>query len=72
MGDRGQIKDADIDGPLAIDVAIDPDSVQVKGIKSNVAGDADCLVFPQLEASNILIPFSPSPTKRLSPIKAIP
>ena len=53
MGDRGQIKDADIDGPLAIDVAIDPDSVQVKGIKSNGAGDADCLVFPQLEASNI-------------------
>ena len=53
MGDRGQIKDADIDGPLAIDVAIDPDSVMVKGIKSVVAGDADCLVFPQLEASNI-------------------
>ena len=53
MGDRGQIKNADIDGPLAIDVAIDPDSVMVKGIKSVVAGDADCLVFPQLEASNI-------------------
>ncbi|MBC8415126.1 MAG: hypothetical protein ISS80_01230 [Candidatus Cloacimonetes bacterium] len=53
MGDRGQIKNADIDGPLALDVAIDPDSVMVKGIKSNVAGDADCLVFPQLEASNI-------------------
>ncbi|NQV19274.1 MAG: hypothetical protein HQ534_12125 [Armatimonadetes bacterium] len=53
MGDRGQIKDAYIDGPLALDVAIDPDSVMVKGIISNVAGDADCLVFPQLEASNI-------------------
>ena len=53
MGARGQIKNAEIDGPLALDVAIDADSVMVKGIKSNVAGDADCLVFPQLEASNI-------------------
>ncbi|HHE38286.1 MAG TPA: phosphate butyryltransferase [Candidatus Cloacimonetes bacterium] len=53
MGDRGQIKNAEIDGPLALDVAIDKDSVMVKGINSKVAGDADCLVFPQLEASNI-------------------
>ncbi len=53
MGDRGQIPDSEIDGPLALDVAIDPKSVKIKGIVSNVAGQADCLVFPQLEAANI-------------------
>ena len=53
MGDRGQIKNAYIDGPLALDVAIDPESVEIKGLRSSVAGDADCLVFPQLESANI-------------------
>ncbi|OQX71690.1 MAG: hypothetical protein B6D62_01570 [Candidatus Cloacimonas sp. 4484_275] len=53
MGDRGQIKKAYIDGPLALDVAIDPVSVKVKGLKSKVAGDADCLVFPNLETGNV-------------------
>lgn len=52
MGDRGQIKNALIDGPLAVDVAIDPGSVKTKGIKSNVEGYADCLVFPNLETGN--------------------
>ena len=53
MGDRGQIKGAFIDGPLALDVAIDPESVKTKGIKSSVEGNADCLVFPNLEAGNV-------------------
>ncbi|MCK4694478.1 MAG: phosphate butyryltransferase, partial [Candidatus Cloacimonetes bacterium] len=53
MGDRGQIKNVFIDGPLGLDVAIDPKSVEIKGLKSDVAGDADCLVFPQLESANI-------------------
>ena len=53
MAQRGQIKNADIDGPLALDVAIDMDSVKIKGIKSEVAGQADCLLFPNLEAGNV-------------------
>ncbi len=53
MGDRGQIKNAYIDGPLAIDVAIDPKSAQIKKIKGEVAGDADCLLFPNIDAGNV-------------------
>jgi len=53
MGDRGQIKGADIDGPLALDVAIDPESAAIKKIAGPVAGDADCLVFPNIEAGNV-------------------
>ncbi|MDR2009119.1 MAG: phosphate butyryltransferase [Bacteroidales bacterium] len=52
MADRGQIKGADIDGPLALDVAIDEESVKIKKIQSNVAGDADGLVFPNIESAN--------------------
>ena len=52
MGERGQIKHACIDGPLALDVAVDPQSVKIKGLKSCVEGDADCLVFPNLESAN--------------------
>lgn len=53
MGDRGQIKGALIDGPLSLDASIDKESASTKGIISNVAGDADCLVFPNLDAGNI-------------------
>lgn len=53
MGDRGQIKGASIDGPLALDVAIDTESAQIKKIKGDVAGDADCLLFPNIEAGNV-------------------
>jgi len=53
MGDRGQIKGAIIDGPLALDVAVDGESAAVKGLKSQVAGDADCLLFPNIEAGNV-------------------
>jgi len=53
MADRGQIKNVDIDGPLALDVAIDKESVQIKGIMGVVAGDADGLVFPNLESGNV-------------------
>ena len=53
MNDRGQIPGAIIDGPLALDVAIDEESVQIKKLKSNVAGDADCLVFPNIESGNV-------------------
>ncbi|MDP8203267.1 MAG: phosphate acyltransferase [Candidatus Tenebribacter mawsonii] len=53
MADRDQIKNADIDGPLSIDLAIDPESLKYKGVKSCVQGNADCLVFPFLEVANV-------------------
>lgn len=54
MADRGQITDAILDGPLAFDNAISKEAVEIKGIKSEVAGDPDILVAPNLEAANIL------------------
>ena len=53
MADRGQIKGCIADGPLALDVAIDMESVQIKGLSSPVAGDADCLLFPNIESGNV-------------------
>ncbi|WP_372751808.1 bifunctional enoyl-CoA hydratase/phosphate acetyltransferase [Labilibaculum sp.] len=53
MADRGQIKNAYVDGPLAIDVAIDKESAEIKKLDSPVAGDADCMVFPNIEAGNV-------------------
>ncbi len=51
--ERGEIKGCIADGPLALDVAIDMESVQIKGLKSPVAGDADCLLFPNIESANV-------------------
>ncbi len=53
MADRGQIKGALIEGPLALDVAVDKEAAEIKGMKSEVAGDADCLLFPNIEAANV-------------------
>ena len=53
MVDRGQIKGCIADGPLALDVAIDKESVEIKGLVSPVAGDADCLLFPNIESGNV-------------------
>lgn len=53
MADRGQIKGALVDGPLAMDVAIDKESCEIKKLKSPVAGDADCLLFPNIESGNV-------------------
>lgn len=53
MGQRGQIKDAILEGPLSLDLAIDKESVEIKGMNNDVAGDADCLIFPNIEAGNI-------------------
>jgi phosphate butyryltransferase len=53
MGDRGQFENAFIDGPLALDVAIDLESAQIKKLSGSVAGDADCLVFPNIESGNV-------------------
>ena len=54
MADRGQITGAELDGPLAFDTAISPQAAAAKNIASPVAGDADILVAPDLEAGNIL------------------
>ena len=54
MADRGQITGADLDGPLAFDNAIDPNAARIKGINSLVAGRAQILVVPDLEAGNML------------------
>ena len=53
MGNRGQIKGAIIDGPLAMDVAIDKESADIKKLKCEVVGNADCLVWPTIEAGNV-------------------
>ena len=54
MADRGQITGGILDGPLAFDNAIDVEAARIKGIKSEVAGRAQILVVPDLEAGNML------------------
>jgi phosphate acetyltransferase len=54
MADRGQIKGGLLDGPLAFDNAVDEEAARTKGIVSAVAGRADILVVPDLEAGNML------------------
>jgi phosphate acetyltransferase len=54
MADRGQIAGGVLDGPLALDNAISPAAAKIKGIVSPVAGNADILLVPDLEAGNML------------------
>ena len=54
MADRGQITGALVDGPLALDNAIDPEAAKIKKITSPVAGRANVLLVPDLEAGNML------------------
>ena len=54
MADRGQITGGLLDGPLAFDNAVSPEAARQKGIVSPVAGQADILVVPDLEAGNML------------------
>jgi phosphate acetyltransferase len=54
MAERGQITGAVLDGPLAFDNAIDLEAARIKGITSEVAGRAQILVVPDLEAGNML------------------
>ncbi len=53
MGERGQLGKASFDGPLALDVAIDKETAKVKKLTGEVAGDADCLLFPNIDAANV-------------------
>ncbi|MDD2331286.1 MAG: phosphate acyltransferase [Candidatus Cloacimonetes bacterium] len=52
MAERGQIAGAIVDGPLGMDLMIDPESAKIKGLKSEICGDADCILFPNIEAGN--------------------
>ncbi len=54
MADRGQITGGILDGPLAFDNAISKEAAAIKGIHSDVAGDPDILLAPDLEAGNML------------------
>ncbi|MBW6514030.1 MAG: phosphate butyryltransferase [Candidatus Syntrophosphaera sp.] len=52
MAQRGQIKGAIVEGPLGFDLIIDKESAIIKGVHSEVCGDADCILFPNIEAGN--------------------
>lgn len=54
MAERGQITGAILDGPLAFDNAINREAAEIKGIKSEVSGDPDIMIVPDLEAGNML------------------
>lgn len=49
----GSFGDAIVAGPMALDVAVDKESAEIKKISSPVAGDADCLLFPNIESGNV-------------------
>ncbi|GAB4172925.1 MAG: phosphate butyryltransferase [Calditrichia bacterium] len=53
MAERGQIKHCIIDGPLAVDNAFSKKSCEIKGIRSEVGGDADIAIVPDIEAGNV-------------------
>ncbi len=53
MAERGQIGKAIVDGPLALDPAVSKEAAEIKKIKSPVAGDADILIFPNIESGNV-------------------
>jgi len=52
MAQRGQIKGAIVEGPLGLDLIVDKESAQIKKVQSEVCGDADCILFPNIEAGN--------------------
>lgn len=53
VADDDQFNPAIVFGPMALDVALDIESAQIKNITSEVAGDADCLLFPNIDAGNV-------------------
>jgi phosphate butyryltransferase len=54
MNQRGEIKGCIVDGPLALDLAVSKEAAMKKGVKSEVAGEADILIVPNIEAGNLL------------------
>ena len=63
MAERGQIRGALVDGPLALDNAISPQAAIIKKLASLVAGRANVLVVPDLEAGNMLAKSLSFPAK---------
>ncbi|PIF05071.1 MAG: phosphate butyryltransferase [Draconibacterium sp.] len=53
MAEHGQIEGGFVDGPMALDVALNKEAAEIKGFTSPVAGDADCLLFPNIDAANV-------------------
>lgn len=53
MAQRGQIKGGMVEGPLAMDLCVDKESAEIKGVHSEVCGDVDCIVFPNIESGNV-------------------
>jgi len=53
MAERGEISGCVVDGPLSLDLALSPSACETKGFKSPVGGQADVLVFPNIEAGNV-------------------
>lgn len=53
MNERGQLPGMIVEGPMALDVAVDREAAEIKKMHSPVAGDADCLAFPNLESGNV-------------------
>ncbi|MGD9558379.1 MAG: phosphate acyltransferase [Mangrovibacterium sp.] len=58
MAREGQFAGGTVDGPMALDVAVDAESAAIKGIQSPVAGEADCLLFPNIDAGNVFYKMS--------------
>lgn len=54
MCERGQIKGMEVDGPLALDLALSEEAAQHKGVKGTVAGHADALLMPNIESGNVM------------------
>lgn len=53
MAEHKQIEGGLVDGPMALDVALSSEAASIKGLVSPVAGDADCLLFPNIDAANV-------------------
>jgi phosphate butyryltransferase len=53
MAERGQIKGAKVEGPVGLDIALSKESAEIKGFKGEGAGEADILIFPNIETGNV-------------------
>lgn len=53
MSERGQLPSSFVEGPLSLDIALDKETAEIKKLSSPVAGDADCLLFPNIESGNV-------------------
>ena len=53
MGQKGELGKGYFAGPMAFDVTVDKESAEIKGLKNEVVGDADCILFPNIDAGNL-------------------